>query len=62
MTVAEIALLETPIAELARSYGSQFQVVSLGAPGMLGVVVASSLLGVLGAWLAVGRYFLDADK
>ena len=62
MTVAEIALLETPIAELARSYGSQFQVVSLGAPGMLGVVVASSLLGVLGAWLAVGRYFMDADK
>ena len=62
ITGAEIRLLEAPVMELASSYGSQFQLVSLSILGMLGVVVASSLLGIVGAWLAVGRYFLDAAR
>jgi len=62
LTAAEIKLLEAPVMELARSYGSQFHVVPLDILGMLSVILASSLLGVWGAWLAVGRYFLDAAK
>lgn len=58
----EIKLLEAPVMELARSYGSQFHLVSLSVPGMFSVVFASSFLGTLGAWLAVGRYFLDAGR
>lgn len=62
ITGAEVRLLEAPVMELARSYGSQFHMVSLSILGMLGVVVTSSLLGILGAWLAVGRFFVDATR
>jgi cell division transport system permease protein len=49
-------LLNVGIADLAKLYAAQFRLLPLGANNMLSVLLFSSLLGWLGAFLAVGRH------
>lgn len=48
--------LSGPVDELARLYQSSFQLEGPGVGGYVGLLALSALLGILGAWLAVGRH------
>lgn len=48
--------LDGPVQELARLYQSPFQLQGPGPAGYLALLGLSSLLGILGAWMAVGRH------
>lgn len=51
-----LGLLQGPVAELAGLYDSRFDLAGLSLDGSLAVLGGSALLGLLGAWLAVGRH------
>lgn len=51
-----VLLLQGPVAELAGLYDSQFELSGLSFGGSLTVLLGSGLLGLVGAWLAVGRH------
>lgn len=55
LTAADHAL-RAPLAELARSYGSQFALQGFDLLSAVGIVVASAVLGWLGAGLVTGHY------
>ncbi len=48
--------LESPVAELAALYQSDFSLEGLGMMGALNLLVLGGLLGLTGAWLAVTRH------
>ncbi|HET8730680.1 MAG TPA: permease-like cell division protein FtsX [Moraxellaceae bacterium] len=48
--------LRGPVADLAHLYDSPFRLQGPGPAGFLGLLVLSAALGILGAWLAVGRH------
>jgi cell division transport system permease protein len=48
--------LGNPIAQLANLYQSSFQLHGLGLTGSLQLILMTGLMGLLGAWLAVGRH------
>ncbi|MEZ5476203.1 MAG: permease-like cell division protein FtsX [Thiolinea sp.] len=58
LVIVHIALLFliTPVNELAREYGSNFTLSGLTVGMTLQILLISALLGIIGAWLAVGRY------
>lgn len=49
-------LLDGPADELARLYGSGFQLRGLGLSGALTLLACGAALGLLGSWVAVGRH------
>ncbi|MHB1291799.1 MAG: permease-like cell division protein FtsX [Sulfuricella sp.] len=51
-----LQLLNVGIADLAKLYATQFRLLPLGAGYILGLLLFSSLLGWLGAFLVVGRH------
>ena len=51
--------LASPVAALAESYGAHFALPSLGGRNSVFLLLFSTLLGWLGAWLAVGRHLSD---
>ncbi len=51
-----LQLLNVGIVDLAKLYAAQFHLLPLGAGDILGLLLFSSLLGWLGAFLAVGRH------
>ncbi|MCO1332870.1 permease-like cell division protein FtsX [Microbulbifer sp. OS29] len=51
-----VAMLSGPIEALSSSYGSSFELSSPGARYLLQLSLGASLLGLLGAWLAVARH------
>ncbi|ANF59243.1 permease-like cell division protein FtsX [Halotalea alkalilenta] len=51
--------LSAPIGALARSYGSDYALPSLGGGGSLLMVACSILLSLIGAWVAVGRHLAE---
>ena len=51
-----LQLLNVDIADLAKLYAAQFRLLPLGTGDILGLLLFSSLLGWLGAFLAVGRH------
>lgn len=53
--LAAVAVLNAPVAELARLYGSDFQLEPLNLPSSLLLLAGSAVLGVLGAALSVWR-------
>jgi cell division transport system permease protein len=55
ITIA-ITLLSGPIANLANLYESSFDLASFDATTIATLLLGSSLLGLAGAWLAVGRH------
>lgn len=53
--------LDEPVTRLAGLYGSTWQLHGLGPLGSLALAGAGALLGVIGAWLAVGRHLRSAE-
>ena len=51
--------LRGPTLELAQLYGSSFVLSGLDIGSFLLLIVSSTLLGILGAWLAVGRHLRE---
>jgi cell division transport system permease protein len=54
--LSTLALLSGPINELSLLYGSQFTLSWLASQTFIALPIAGLSLGVLGAWLAVGRH------
>ncbi|QEA38752.1 FtsX-like permease family protein [Pistricoccus aurantiacus] len=52
--------LAVPISALAESYGANYQLPRLGFQGSAILLICSTMLGLLGAWLAVGRHLADS--
>ncbi|MCM2131678.1 permease-like cell division protein FtsX [Larsenimonas rhizosphaerae] len=48
--------LSSPLSALASSYGTDWELPGLGFEGSLLLLVCSTVLGWLGAWIAVGRH------
>lgn len=48
--------LASPVAALAESYGAHYSLPRLDAAGSAVLLFCSTLLGLLGAWIAVGRH------
>jgi cell division transport system permease protein len=48
--------LAAPVRALAASYGASFTMPQLGATGSATLLICSTLLGWLGAWIAVSRH------
>lgn len=51
--------LSAPVSALAESYGAHFALPRLDALGSAGLLFSSTILGLLGAWIAVGRHLAD---
>lgn len=51
-----LALLAGPVGRLAGTYGSEFSLQGLGPGGALALCATGALIGLAGAWLAVGRH------
>lgn len=54
-------LLHGPVQQLSRLYNSSFSLGSLEPLAVLVLVAVGGLLGLLGAWLAVGRHLRDIE-
>ncbi len=63
LVIVHLALLFMiePVNDLAQEYGSNFALNSVGVLMTLQVLAISALLGVMGAWIAVGRYLWNND-
>ena len=59
LVAISLALLSGPISRLTLLYSSSFSLSSLGFSNGLLLILISTLLGLLGSWLAVGKH-LDA--
>ncbi len=53
---AALWFLEIPVGNLAALYQSSFELSGLGVMGALNLVILGGILGLAGAWLAVGRH------
>ena len=53
--------LSVPVDQLARLYGSSFNLRGPGVIGALNVVLLGGALGLAGAWLAVSRHLSDIE-
>ncbi len=64
LVIVHIALLFLidPVNRLAQLYGSQFTLRGLDVLMTIKILLASSVLGIIGAWLAVGRYLWQDDN
>lgn len=56
-----VAWLNTPVMAMARLYGSQFSLSYPDVAAGAGVILVASLLGFLGAWVAVGRHLRELE-
>ncbi len=58
LVLVHVALLflVSPVNELARLYSSDYTINGLGIPITFYILLLSSLLGLIGAWIAVGRH------
>ncbi len=59
LTSLALAFLDGPVKRLFRLYGSAFELKGLGWKGGMALLLCSSLLGLAGAWLAVGRHLKE---
>jgi len=61
--LVELAFLQlnSPVRQLAGLYESSFRLQMLSFSESLTLLAAGSLLGLLGAWLAVGRHLADIE-
>jgi len=61
LLVSGLEWMASPVASLAALYGSDFTLQGLGVSGGLLLVLLASLIGWLGAWLAVGRHLGEIE-
>ncbi|HHC75326.1 MAG TPA: FtsX-like permease family protein [Thiothrix sp.] len=55
-----LLFLISPVNQLAQLYGSEFIISGVGIRITINILVLSALLGMLGAWIAVGRHLKQA--
>lgn len=53
--------LENPVSDLSLLYGSNFTSLGLGGVGIAAVVLFSTMIGLLGAWLAVAKHLNEIE-
>ena len=53
--------LSGPVSSLVGAYSSQFSLSGLGFLDTLALLLVSAALGLLGAWLAVGRHLSSIE-
>lgn len=53
--------LKEPVAELALRYNTNFSLVGISPVLSLEILVVSAILGLIGAWIAVGRYLRQRE-
>lgn len=53
--------LATPVAQLSSLYQSSFRLQGLGAIGSLQLILLAGLMGLTGAWVAVGRHLSQIE-
>jgi cell division transport system permease protein len=51
--------LSAPVAEITRLYSASFTLQGLDFAGAAGLIAAGAIIGMLGAWLAVGQHLHD---
>ncbi|MFV8818843.1 permease-like cell division protein FtsX [Haliea sp. E17] len=56
---ATLWYLEVPVGRLVALYQSDFELTGLGLMGMVNLLALGGLLGLAGAWLAVGRHLSE---
>ncbi len=56
-----VAAVAGPAADLATLYGSDFELAGPGLDGTLTLILTGTGLGLLGAWLAVGRHLATIE-
>ncbi|MFO7603758.1 MAG: permease-like cell division protein FtsX [Gammaproteobacteria bacterium] len=56
-----LLILSGPVERLTGLYQSQFELSFLGFGSILNLLMASTLLGLLGSWLAVGRHLREIE-
>jgi cell division transport system permease protein len=56
LVAAVFAALRGPVAQLAAAYGADWRLAGLGLIDAFGLVLAGGALGLIAAWLAVGRH------
>lgn len=56
-----LAWIDAPIAELVNLYESQYQVAGMHAEAIVTLPLFAGLLGLAGAWLAVGRHLKEIE-
>ncbi|MEZ5453381.1 MAG: permease-like cell division protein FtsX [Thiothrix sp.] len=63
LVIVHVALLflVEPVTKLANLYGSTFTLSGVDVFMTLEILLASSILGIIGSWLAVGRYLWQSD-
>ena len=59
LVAASLWFLRQPVGELALLYQSEFRLRGLGIMGGLNLFILGGLLGLAGAWLAVGRHLVE---
>ncbi len=59
LVLASLYLLDGPVRRLAGLYESSFELSVIDPASLLGVVFGGPLLGLVGAWLAVGRHLMQ---
>lgn len=57
-----LLVLSGPVKHLSSLYGSDFRLTTLSWLESMVLILTGSLLGLLGAWLAVGRHLAGADS
>lgn len=55
------AFLAGPVGSLAGAYQSEFRLHGLGFDGVVSLLTISTVLGLMGAWLAVSRHLSDIE-
>ncbi len=61
LVFAGFSSIKGTVANLAAAYQSQFFLQGLGFSGNLGLLAVSTILGLMGAWLAVGRHLSEIE-
>lgn len=61
MVTLSITLLDNPVARLAGLYQSGFDLSGMGFTTLLQLLLGSTLLGLAGSWIAVGRHLSEIE-
>ena len=61
LITSALLIISGPVEHLTGLYKSQFELSYLGFGSILNLLMASTLLGLLGSWLAVGRHLREIE-
>ena len=61
MVTLSIGLLDNPVTQLAGLYNSSFDLTGVNFTALLNLLSGSTLLGLFGSWIAVGRHLSEIE-